>query len=204
MELILVRHGLPVREERHDGTRADPALSDAGRWQAERLADWFRRHPVDALYSSPLRRATETAGPVSHALGLPVEIESSVIEFDRDAATYIPMEELKETNYEMWKRFVDGAYREDVDFDAFRQGVVDGLERIIASNPSRRVAVFCHGGVINTWAATVLEMPPRLFFDAGYTSVNRFFAASSGERSLVSLNEMAHLDESHSKRKSED
>ena len=51
----------------------------------------------------------------------------------------------------------------------------------------------CHGGVINAWAAEVLGIEPRLFFDPTYTSINRFVAARSGERSLVSLNEAAHL-----------
>jgi Na+-translocating ferredoxin:NAD+ oxidoreductase RnfE subunit len=60
-------------------------------------------------------------------------------------------------------------------------------------NPKSRVAVFCHGGVINAWATHVLGMKPQLFADVTYTSISRFFAASSGERSLASLNEAAHL-----------
>jgi probable phosphoglycerate mutase len=52
----------------------------------------------------------------------------------------------------------------------------------------------CHGGVINSWAGHVLGVrEPFFFFDPGYTSVNRFLAAGSGERSVVSLNETAHL-----------
>jgi probable phosphoglycerate mutase len=71
--------------------------------------------------------------------------------------------------------------------------VVEALERIIAANPGGRVAVVCHGGVINAWAGHLLGVADPLFFDPTYTSVNRFLAASSGERSLVSLNESAHL-----------
>ena len=55
------------------------------------------------------------------------------------------------------------------------------------------MAVFCHGGVINVWAAHVLGMKPRVFFEADYTSINRFICARSGQRSVVSLNERAHL-----------
>ena len=198
MELILVRHGLPVREERSDGSRADPPLSQEGRDQAERLALWFRGCPPDRIYSSPLRRAAQTAEAVALTLDLPVHVEPGVSEFDRDAEIYIPMEELKRTDYAAWKQFVDGGYGDTVDFEVFRRGVVEALERIIADNASRRVAVFCHGGVINTWAASVLGLAPRLFFDARYTSVNRFMAAASGERSLVSLNEMPHMEGSAS------
>ena len=38
-----------------------------------------------------------------------------------------------------------------------------------------------------------LDFEPRLFIDVTYTSINRFFAAKSGERSIASLNETAHL-----------
>ncbi len=77
----------------------------------------------------------------------------------------------------------------------FQRGVVDCVERIIADHGGGRVAVFCHGGVINAWAAHVLGIETPLFFDPTYTSINRFLAARSGERSVASLNEMAHLRE---------
>jgi probable phosphoglycerate mutase len=57
------------------------------------------------------------------------------------------------------------------------------------------VAVFCHGGVINAWAAHVLKMPPRLFFNPTYASVSRFSCARTGQRSIITLNEHTHLAE---------
>ena len=69
MELILVRHGLPERQELDDG-RADPPLAALGREQAERVADWLAQERIDAVYSSPMRRARETAQPFAAAAGL--------------------------------------------------------------------------------------------------------------------------------------
>ncbi|MEE2674167.1 MAG: histidine phosphatase family protein [Myxococcota bacterium] len=193
MELLLIRHGLPERVVNEDGTPADPPLSAKGRDQAERVARWLEGTSIDRLYSSPLLRARETAQPLATLRGLPVEIEAGVREYDADSSLYIPMEELKEHDYEQWQALVSGGYAPEVDFLAFRSEVVAGVERIIAGNPGRRVAVFCHGGVVNAWAAHVLGMEPSLFIDVSYTSINRFWAASSGERSLGSLNEAAHL-----------
>ena len=48
---------------------------------------------------------------------------------------------------------------------------------------------------MNAWAAHVLGLEPTLFFQPAYTSVSRFLAAGSGERSVLSLNETAHLRE---------
>jgi probable phosphoglycerate mutase len=80
-----------------------------------------------------------------------------------------------------------------VDMNAFQARVVAGMEEIVAAHPGGKIAVFCHGGVINMWATHVLGMSPRIFFEADYTSINRFVCARSGQRSVVSLNERAHL-----------
>ncbi len=193
MELLLVRHGLPERVENDDGTPADPPLSKAGRAQAERVGAWLEAEGIDRIYASPMLRARETAAPLASRLRMQVEIAPGVREYDAEAEAYIPMEELKVQDFEAWKRLVSGGYAPEVDFLSFFHTVVAECEAIIAANAGRRVAVFCHGGVINAWAAHVLGLVPKLFVDVRYTSVNRFFAASSGERSLGSLNETAHL-----------
>jgi len=191
MELLLIRHGLPVRLRTDDGTPADPPLADLGRQQARRVGEWLAREPIDRIYSSPLRRARQTASPLAQKTGLEVELEARVSEFDADADEYIPLEELKRSDPERWRAFMIGGYAEHGDFETFAANVVAGLEEIVAGNPGRRIAVFCHGGVINAWATNLLGIPPRLFLDARYASVSRFLVASSGERSVTSLNEVA-------------
>ena len=193
MEITLIRHGLPVRTEKADGTPADPPLCPEGHDQAERMAAWLAEAEIDALYASPMRRAQETAAPLSKRLGLAIELEPGVVEYDSQADYYIPMEELKRTDYARWKDFVTRGYGDGVDMEAFHRTVVASIEGLIDKNAGRRIAVVCHGGVINAWAARVLGLEPRLFFDPRYTSINRFMAARSGERSVVSLNETAHL-----------
>lgn len=192
MELILVRHGLPERVELARG-RADPALSDTGRRQARQVGEWLSRETIEAVYTSPLRRAIETAQPLAESLGQRPVVHESVAEYDRDASHYIPMEELKREDYPAWKAFVDGGYGEEVDMAEFATRVSTGLEEIIGANAGRRVAVFCHGGVVNVWAAMVLGMAPSLFIDVAYGGISRFLCASTGERSVRSLNETGHL-----------
>ncbi|MGH0034459.1 MAG: histidine phosphatase family protein [Myxococcota bacterium] len=194
MDLLLIRHGLPLRIERDDGRPADPPLSEEGRDQAARVARWLVHERIDHIVSSPLQRARETAAPLAATLGLEVEIEPRVAEFDRDSALYVPLEELKRTDYPAWKAFMETGYGDGMPVEDFFAEVEVALEACIARHRGRRVAVFCHGGVINAFTASVLGMERRLFFQPGYTSINRFAAASSGERSLVALNETAHLE----------
>ena len=192
MELILIRHGLPERVETEDGTPADPPLSEVGREQARRMADWLQETSVDFLYSSPMQRALETAAPLSQNKSLTPELREGVAEFDRKASHYIPVEQLKRDDYESWQRLMRGEVS-GVNSERFCADVVSTLNDIIAGHAGQTVAVTCHGGVINAWTAHVLGMEPRMFFNPNYTSISRYMAASSGERSIITINEHTHL-----------
>jgi probable phosphoglycerate mutase len=187
MELILIRHGLPVRSAETD----DPPLTDEGHDQARRAARWLSDERIDAVWSSPMRRAVQTAEPFVAQSGLPLTTHPGIVEFDRGSGAYIPMEELKREDYAAWKAMADGDF--DVDIFAFSNAVVGALEEIVAANAGKRVAVFCHGGVVNVWTAHVLKMEARLFFEPGYASIHRYMCASTGQRNIVALNERAHL-----------
>jgi probable phosphoglycerate mutase len=187
MDLVLIRHGLPERS----AESSDPPLSPEGWEQSRRVAGWLAGERFDAIYASTMRRAIETAEPTAQARGAEIVTNPGIVEFDRDAGTYIPMEVLKQENYEAWKALATGEHGADI--VGFQATVVEALERLIEAHPSQSIAVFCHGGVINVWTAHILGMSPRLFFEPVYTSIHRYRCARSGERNLVSLNEAAHL-----------
>lgn len=83
MKLILVRHGETLwnREGRVQGT-SDIELSDMGRLQVQRLAESLRNDNIKNIYSSPLRRAYETASIIAEQIGIPVRLESGLREMD--------------------------------------------------------------------------------------------------------------------------
>jgi broad specificity phosphatase PhoE len=72
--IYLVQHG---DKERMAG---DPGLTELGRDQAAVTARWLQDRGLHALYSSPLRRALETAEPISHATGLAIQVDSRLRE----------------------------------------------------------------------------------------------------------------------------
>ena len=72
--IYLVQHG---DKERSPG---DPGLTELGKRQAAITARWLRGTGLKALYSSPLRRARETAEPVGVATGLAVRVDSRLRE----------------------------------------------------------------------------------------------------------------------------
>lgn len=193
MDLLLIRHAEPVRIAESEGP-ADPPLSPRGVMQADRLAVWLADEQLDAMWSSPMRRAQETAAPVARHHGLDVVSDDELAEFDREATSYIPYEELRATNDPRYQAMVTNKLHEmEVDGPAFQQGVVAAFERVIAANPSRTVAVTCHGGVVNAYLAHILGINRLLWFAPDYTSISRVTANRSGMRTVVSVNETAHL-----------
>jgi 2,3-bisphosphoglycerate-dependent phosphoglycerate mutase len=196
VELLLIRHAEPVRiAPGSSPAPADPGLTDRGRVQAMRLASWLDDEPLDALLSSPLRRARETAELVGNTLGFDVETVDGLMEYDAHADSYIPVEELRETHDHHWRAMIEGRWEElgGEPPDQFQARIVPCVDEVIGRFPGGRVAAVCHGGVINVYLAALLGLERHLWFEPGYTSITRVAAARTGERSLVTLNETAHL-----------
>jgi probable phosphoglycerate mutase len=185
VELLLIRHARPLRVEGVDGP-ADPGLSELGRRQAEAMATWLVPEGLDAVYTSPLRRAVETAEPLGEALALTPTPEAALAEYDAEAPAYIPIEELRAAGDPRWMEVPD-------DIAGFQSRVVEGVDRLTAAHPSQRIALVCHGGVINVVICAVLGVGPQMLFLPAYTSISRVLIASTGQRSLASLNETGHL-----------
>ena len=194
MEIVLVRHGLPLRGELETGI-ADPELAAEGHEQAAKMAAYLGVEDVEAVYVSPLRRALETARPLCKVLGLEAVVSEGVAEFDRNSREYVPVEELRATNDPRWEKLLRGEWDGvDEDPSLFKARVVETVEDMIARHPGGRVVVVCHGGVINQYLAHVLGIETHVgFFYPKYTSIHRVMAARSGQRSIVSINEASHL-----------
>ena len=195
MEIVLVRHALPVRiDATPDGAPADPELADRGHEQAQRLVQALAGDEVTALYSSPSLRARQTAAPVEEALGLTAEIDDGLAEFDSAHSSYVPVEELKAEGDPRYTALIHGdIYSHDVDPVAFRARVVEAVERIAARHPGGRAVLFTHAGAINAATGSVLRQEKTIWFAPDYCSVSRIGAARDGRRGIVSLNETAHV-----------
>lgn len=194
MELLLIRHGLPVRRELEAGA-ADPELSEAGHAQAQHLADYLGSEDLDAVYASPLRRAYQTAQPLAARQGHEIVVVDEVAEWDRNSSEYVPIEELKAANDPRWQAMLRGEWNvHDETPEEFNGRVVGVVEQLIDDHSGHRIAVVCHGGVINGYLAHVLGLQGhQQFFYPNYTSIHRVAAARSGERSIITVNETSHL-----------
>jgi probable phosphoglycerate mutase len=195
MQVLLVRHALPLRNEPGEGS--DPDLAELGRQQALRLPAGLARFPITRLISSPQRRAVQTAEPVSEATTLPVdidEIDERLAEYDRGMSHYMPLEEVRVQRPEDWNRMAAGQLPESVDTDAFRARVLDGLREVVAGvDHGDTVAVFTHGGVINVVLHDVLDTPNPLGFPIDYASVTLLRYSRKGRFTVGGVNNIEHV-----------
>ncbi|OCB36370.1 phosphoglycerate kinase [Mycobacterium malmoense] len=192
MQLLLVRHALPLRSEHGEGS--DPDLSDEGLAQIERLPKALDRFPIRRVVSSPQRRAIQTAEPVAAARELTVEIDGRFAEYDRDLPLYIPVEQIREERPEEWARLAQGHLPSAVDEDAFLARVRAAVDDLVASvDPEDTVAVFSHGGVINVLLHQILGTSRLLSFPVDYASITRLLFSRSGQATVAGVNGVEHV-----------
>ena len=155
-----MRHALPVRRELAERP-ADPELSADGRAQAEHLATYLSSEHLDAIYASPLRRARETAAAIAAHHPLEVQLRDGVAEFDRLSPDYIPTEELKAANDPRYHAHDRGRVEQrgrGIVGRVPRLAWCSTIEELIEAHPGQRIAVVCHGGVINSYLCHVLGL----------------------------------------------
>lgn len=194
MELLLIRHAEPERIELDEGV-ADPGLTTAGHDQARRLATHLDGTSLDAVYTSPMRRARQTADVLAAAHGLDAVATDGLAEFDQGSSFYVPIDQLREEGGDRWDALLAGRWGPDGSLDpaTFQGRVVAAVETIARAHPGGRAALVCHGGVINVYFGHVLGLEFPLFFEPAYTSISRALFHKSGHHQLASLNETAHL-----------
>src|SRR6202012_5080701 len=192
MQVLLVRHALPLRSEPGEGS--DPDLSDEGRAQVQRLPDALARCPTSRVVSSPQRRAIQTAEPVATARALAVEIDDRFAEYDRALPAYIPVEQIRAEMPEEWARLAEGHLPSAVDEDAFRARVRAAVDDLVAAADADDTgAVFSHGGGINLVLHEILGTARLLSFPVDYASVTRLLYSRSGQATVAGVNAVEHV-----------
>jgi probable phosphoglycerate mutase len=208
-EIYFVRHGdaLPDQDEIVMGDYDAQALSDLGRRQATALARRMALYKLTAIYSSPTGRAVQTARPTAEALGLEIRLDNDLreVELGQVGGEVVGMTDpaaVSKLLRQRLREIADIAVTEgkwsvipgSEPSEALRARVNAAVARIHAAHPGERVAVFSHGGAINAFFASILNLDRDYFFPAANTSVS--VARVRGERRLLmALNDITHLRE---------
>ncbi|MEB3262864.1 MAG: histidine phosphatase family protein [Synechococcus sp.] len=218
LRLVLVRHGLSTfnTEHRIQGRDDLSSLTDEGLTQAQRAGEALREVPFDAAYTSPLRRAHDTARALleAHGAGLAATPSDGLLEIDLAPWSGLLRSELKEhfpAEERLWREAPetlelsrpDGSrYRPVPELMEQARRWLDGLlgeqRGAIEGSATATVLVVAHNGILRCLLLTLLGLDAggfrRLRLDNGSISVlNLSGSAAAPEVQVESLNGTAHL-----------
>lgn len=187
------------------GEEACEGLSPLGRQQAERLRDRFAsgsEPAVDALWSSTMPRAEETAQIIAPGLGdLPITRDPDLVEWrpgEADGLLFVDYREKygpRDLYGRPWTPLAPGGESKT----EFQFRTTRGFERILEQHRGQTVAVACHGGVVDIAFRYFLDLPRKGAFHLHTlnTSITEFvvddFGDERGPWRLARYNDSAHL-----------
>jgi alpha-ribazole phosphatase len=198
-KLFLVRHGETVwNEERRYIGLTDLSLSEKGREQADRLAQWLANKPIEVIFSSPLKRSRETAEIIASKFNLEVVILSELREIDFGEWEGLTYAEIKGRFGDLIDRWLKDASLVDIpageNWSDVMERVSSFLSKVATTTQDVGVAV-THGGLIKALVVKVLGMKATEF---------RRFLVSNGSLSAIGfsnqhpylrfLNDTCHLE----------
>jgi broad specificity phosphatase PhoE len=200
--ILLVRHGTTEFNEtdRLQG-RIDNPLNDRGRAEAERLAERLRNEPIDEAFSSPLKRALETAAIINRFHGCPLSVVNEFSEIDLgdwEGRNYGRVREQFPELHLRWISDPDFPAPGGESFSAVCARTRIGLEKAMG-NGCRNILIAGHASVNRAILAGLLDLAPAQarVFRTGNAALSRLLLMENERRSwaVVDLwNSTTHLD----------
>ena len=203
MRLILIRHGETDwnQQFRMQG-QSDIELNELGRRQAESLALALGEESLDAIYTSPLKRAIETARAINRFHQIAIEVDDRLKEIDMGGVDGLIPEEINVRYSSFWKQWVKGElsslrFPRGASFAELRERAWSAVEEINRRHSSGRIAVISHYLVIVSIICRALELSlPHLrrFSPLGATAISTL-DFNERRAALTLFNDTCHLRE---------
>lgn len=195
--LLLVRHGQTVW---HEGNRyaglSDVPLTDVGHEQAQALARWAATARLDAVWSSTLQRAIDTAAPAAEAAGLELRTDARLVEVAFGKGEGLTRSEMGV----VFPDAVDAFLRSPASvplpggergYDAIARAAA-AFREICAQQPDGRVLVVAHSTLLRLVLCALLGIDPesyrQVFPNLRNATVTTLDLADDGAAALDSYN----------------
>ncbi len=198
-DIYLVRHGQTAwnKEEIFRG-RSDVPLNDTGLREAELAAEFFRGLEIDAVYSSPLLRALETARKIASVVHRDVNPLPGIIDMSFGIWEGQPLVEVKKNDEERYRIWRDKPHLlvlpKGESLDEVRSRSMAALEEVIRSHPEKKVILVSHRVINKVILCSVLGLDNSHFWQIAQdtTAINRV-QYREGKYVLSLMNETCHL-----------
>jgi probable phosphoglycerate mutase len=199
--LLLLRHAqTPLSVERRFSGHGDPDLTDLGRAQAAALAHRMAalQGTVSALWTSPLRRAYDTAVLVGDALGLTPVVDERLRETDFggwEGMTFAEVQQTDPNALSAWLADPAVPAPGGESFEAVTTRVRRARDAILAAHPGKTVAVVSHVTPIKVLLRLALDSPNVLYrVNLDLASISQADWYPDGNAVVRRVNDTAHLE----------
>jgi probable phosphoglycerate mutase len=201
--ILAIRHGQTAwnADSRIQG-HTDIALDELGEWQAKRLALALADDELQAIYSSDLTRARQTAAPLAARKGLQARLDPGLRERGFGEFEGLSFKQIEQR----WPEQAEAWRRRDPDFGArggevlrdFRDRVVAAVTRLARSHRGQSIALVTHGGVLDLLyrEATRVALDAPRTWQVANASINRLLHSGEGFV-LIGWADVGHLDVAH-------
>ncbi len=200
--LYLVRHGATPhnlqKPPRLQGSGVDESLSDLGRQQAERVAEHLASRPLAQVFSSPLKRAQETAQAIASAHSIKVHTLESLKEVcvgDWEGMTW---DEIQAEDPENYAKFMSDpaafGYPGGETIASVMERTASTLAPLMADYIGKEIVAVAHSVVIRTYMGSLLGLDTRqgYYVPAMNCAVN-LVRWKNGKAKPVTVNAVGHL-----------
>ena len=200
-EILLIRHAeQQIYQNIPLGDALDAPLSPRGHQQAEALGARLASSTLGAVVCSPAARAHDTAKAVAQHHGLTPVVQTTLQEIDlwqrapqdKGLLDLLSREEVVAMYREVGRTRLFSSFPYAEDREQFRARVRTAIDEIALQNEGRRVAVVCHGGVINAYLSEILGSRYDQIIPVHHTAISVVRAADS-RRSVLTINDYSHV-----------
>ena len=201
--VVIIRHGQSQgNAEGRFGGHTDTPLSPRGRRQAEATARALASEKFDAIYSSDLPRAIETAAPLARLTGAPLETTEALRERSVGVMEGLTFEEAAELHPEQYQALLRRDFEHVLESgESYRQTLDRAsrkLDEAIEQHLGGRIALFAHTGTICILILHLLgaldapELKP-VWIATANCGIARFDLRDDGFVRVVVINDTRHL-----------
>lgn len=199
--LMLIRHGeTPWTKVRRFQGSTDTELTAHGKRQAKAVGKCLKRYGIHAVYSSPLKRAKQTALAVGREVGKKISYDSRLRELGFGAWEGKSSAELlkdKKSGYAQWSRGKVVTPKGGEKMTAFRKRVGSMLKEITRRHPEKKIAVITHGGPVKMFLYEALKLPFRSLWSFRIETASiTVIGIGKHYAQVFNLNDTSHLPHS--------
>ncbi|KDE32297.1 MULTISPECIES: histidine phosphatase family protein [Bacillus] len=188
--ICLVRHGeTDWNAAKRIQGRTDIPLNDTGKWQAEQTGLYLKDAHWDVVISSPLSRAKETAHLILQHVHAPLVIMDDFIERDYGDAEGMSFEERQ-------KLFPNKQYPNMEPLSALQDRMLEGIEKVRATYPDKRVLIVAHGAAIHALLTSLADEQMGIKDTRLENACLNYVEWTDGEWKVNDYNVVSHLTQS--------